>query len=80
VIQGGVDAVWLISNPKHKCPRFGFVVVYGSSRNRSEAIAASEEPLPKDIRGTLILGPKCSLYSDDIKKAHDTEFSVALER
>jgi len=61
-----------ISNPKHNAKDW-FVVVYGSYRNRSEAIAASEDT-SKDIRDLNPWARSARGIQDDIKKANDTEF------
>lgn len=63
--QGGVDAFGYFKS-KHNSKDW-FVVVYGSYRNRSEAIAASES-LPKDIRDLNPWARSARGIQDDIKK------------
>ncbi|WP_111639748.1 SPOR domain-containing protein [Marinomonas shanghaiensis] len=64
--QGGVDAFGYFKS-KHN-GRDWFVVVYGSYRNRSEAIAVAES-LPKDIRDLNPWARSARGIQDDIKKA-----------
>jgi DamX protein len=64
--QGGVDAFGYFKS-KHNGKDW-FVVVYGSYRNRSEAIAAAET-LPKDIRDLNPWARSARGIQDDIKKA-----------
>jgi DamX protein len=64
--QGGVDAFGYFKS-KHNTKDW-FVVVYGTYRNRSEAIAASET-LPKDIRDLNPWARSARGIQDDIKKA-----------
>jgi DamX protein len=64
--QGGVDAFGYFKS-KHNGKDW-FVVVYGSYRNRSEAIAAAES-LPKDIRDLNPWARSARGIQDDIKKA-----------
>lgn len=63
--QGGVDAFGYFKS-KHNSKDW-FVVVYGSYRTRSEAIAASES-LPKDIRDLNPWARSARGIQDDIKK------------
>lgn len=63
--QGGVDAFGYFKS-KHNGKDW-FVVVYGTYRNRSEAIAASES-LPKDIRDLNPWARSARGIQDDIKK------------
>jgi len=64
--QGGVDAFGYFKS-KHNGKDW-FVVVYGTYRNRSEAIAAAES-LPKDIRDLNPWARSARGIQDDIKKA-----------
>lgn len=63
--QGGVDAFGYFKS-KHNGKDW-FVVVYGTYRNRSEAIAAAET-LPKDIRDLNPWARSARGIQDDIKK------------
>lgn len=64
--QGGVDAFGYFKS-KHNGKDW-FVVVYGTYRNRSEAIAAAES-LPQDIRDLNPWARSARGIQDDIKKA-----------
>jgi len=64
--QGGVDAFGYFK-AKHNGKAW-FVVVYGTYRNRSEAIAAAES-LPKDIRDLNPWARSARGIQDDIRKA-----------
>ncbi|NLQ18541.1 AAA family ATPase [Marinomonas sp. M1K-6] len=64
--QGSISAFGYFKS-KHN-GRDWFVVVYGSYRNRSEAIAAAES-LPKDIRDLNPWARSARGIQDDIKKA-----------
>jgi DamX protein len=64
--QGGVDAFGYFKS-KHN-GRDWFVVVYGTYRNRSEAIAGAES-LPKDIRDLNPWARSARGIQDDIRKA-----------